>query len=246
LPKTLAEIAIEAGLVSKADAARAGRLVDQRELPLIAILVREIGVDEVALVAAIRRQTRVPLVDPADALPDPEAIRLMPRDACKRLRVLPLAVAADEAGRRVLRVAMADPTDEAAIAEVEHLAGCEIEITALPLSAVEELVDSGYKGFTTAVVRAPRRRFGDTRSSTGTSPHIRTVEETTAAGAPPVAEPGTPLTVPFHVLSEETDVELRFRALYRLLLSKALITEDEFEESVRELVRLESGGNSED
>lgn len=230
MPKTLAEIAIEAGLVSKPDAARAGRVAEKQAAPLIAVLIREIGVDEVALVAAIRRQTRVPLIDPADARPDTEALRLLPRDACKRLRVLPLAVAADEAGRRVLRVAMADPTDEAAIAEVEHLAGCEIEITTLPLSAVEELVDSGYRGFTTAVVRAPRRKFGDTTRSSAAG---RAVSEETGEAVP--------LTVPFHVVTEYTDVELRFRALYKLLLTKGVVTEDEFEEAVRELVKQESG-----
>jgi hypothetical protein len=234
MPKTLAEIAIEAGLVSKPDAARAGRVAEKQAAPLIAVLIREIGVDEVALVAAIRRQTRVPLIDPADARPDTEALRLLPRDACKRLRVLPLAVAADEAGRRVLRVAMADPTDEAAIAEVEHLAGCEIEITTLPLSAVEELVDSGYRGFTTAVVRAPRRKFGDTGGAAGRA---------SAAGRAVSEETGeaVPLTVPFHVVTEYTDVELRFRALYKLLLTKGVVTEDEFEEAVRELVKQESG-----
>jgi hypothetical protein len=231
MPKTLAEIAIEAGLVSKPDAARAGRVAEKQAAPLIAVLIREIGVDEVALVAAIRRQTRVPLIDPADARPDTEALRLLPRDACKRLRVLPLAVAADEAGRRVLRVAMADPTDEAAIAEVEHLAGCEIEITTLPLSAVEELVDSGYRGFTTAVVRAPRRKFGDTGRSTSAA--VRAVSEETGEAVP--------LTVPFHVVTEYTDVELRFRALYKLLLTKGVVTEDEFEEAVRDLVKQESG-----
>lgn len=235
MPKTLAEIAIEAGLVSKADAARAARLIDTKGQPLISILVREIGVDEVALVAAIRRQTRVPLIDPVDALPDVEAIRLLPRDACKRLRVLPLAVAADDVGRRVLRVAMADPTDEAAIAEVEHLAGCEIEITALPLSAIEELVDKGYKGFTTAVVRAPRRRFGDSMRIT-TNPHLRVNED---------SEPPPPLTVPFHVVTEDTDVELRFRALYRILLAKGVLSEDEFEETVRDLVK-QAGGSSDE
>jgi hypothetical protein len=236
LGKTLAEIAIEAGLVTKPDVERAGRLVDKHNQPLISIFVRELGVDEVALVAAIRKQTRVPLIDPVDALPDVEAIRLLPRDACKRLRVLPLAVAADEAGRRILRVAMADPTDEAAIAEVEHLAGCEIEITALPLSAIEELVDKGYKGYTTAVVRAPRRRFGDSMRI-ATTPHARAIHEETGESAP--------LTVPFHVITEDTDVELRFRALYKILVSKGVISEDEFEEAVRDLVK-QAGGSVDD
>jgi hypothetical protein len=155
----LAEIAIEAGLLSKADVIRAGRLAEKNHQPLIAVFVRELGVDELALVAAIRRQTRVPLVDPADVRPDTDAMRYLPRDASKRLRVLPLAVNSESSGARVLRVAMADPTDDSAIAELEQLTGCEIEITALPLSAIEELVEKGYRGFSTAVVR--QRRPGD-------------------------------------------------------------------------------------
>jgi hypothetical protein len=223
LPKTLGEIAVDAGLVSKTDAARAGKIADTQAQPLIAVLIREIGVDEVALVAAIRRQTRVPLLDPADARPDPDAIRMIPREACKRLRVLPLAVAADPNGNRVLRVAMADPTDTAAIAEIDQIAGCEIEVTTLPLSAIEELVDQGYKGFTTAVVRSPRRRFGD-----GTK--VR--EET---GEIPLA------TVPFHSITDEANPEHRFQALYTLLLTKGVITEDEYEETLRDLLGRDKG-----
>ena len=45
--KTLAEIAIEAGLVTKAGAVKAGRLAEERKMPLVAVLVRELGVDEV-------------------------------------------------------------------------------------------------------------------------------------------------------------------------------------------------------
>jgi hypothetical protein len=230
LPKTLGEIAVDAGLVSKTDATRAGKIADTQAQPLIAVLIREIGVDEVALVAAIRRQTRVPLLDPADARPDPDAIRLIPREACKRLRVLPLAVASDPSGNRVLRVAMADPTDTAAIAEIDQIAGCEIEITALPLSAVEELVDRGYQGFTTAVVRSPKRRFGDSmRMHAAGTGQVR--EETGEI----------PLTVPFHAVTDEADADLRFQALYSLLLSKGVITEDEYEETLRDLLKRVAG-----
>ncbi|MBP6631171.1 MAG: hypothetical protein KA297_17180 [Kofleriaceae bacterium] len=218
--KTLAEIAIEARLISKSDAARVGRIADQKGLPVIAVLVRELGVDEVALVAAIRRQTRVPLLDPADARPDPEAIRLVAKDVCKRLRVLPLGQAVDPsassgpAGGKVLRLAMADPTDAAAVAELEQLTGYELEITALPLSAVEELIEKGYQGFTTAVVRAPRRRFGERVVAT-TSPHHRALVEKTVE---------VPLAVP---LPSVHDPEQKLDALVRLLVKKGVISEAE-------------------
>ena len=151
MPRTLGEIAIEAGLVNKAGAARAGRLADERKLPLVVVLVRELGVDEVALVGALRKQTRVPLIDPGSLEIDPEALRHVPRDVCARLRVLPMSVTRDGSGK-VMRIAMADPTDTAAVAEIEQLTHCDVEVTALPLSAIDELVDKGYRQINTAVV----------------------------------------------------------------------------------------------
>ena len=157
--KTLAEIAIEAGLVTKDNAVKAGRIAAQRQEPLVSVLIRELGVDEVALIGALRKQTRVPLIDPADVEVDPDALRVVSRDVCHRLRVLPLQVGT-EGQTKVLRIAMADPTDASAILELEHITHCEIEVTALPLSAIEELVDKGYKAFSTAVVPAAARAVG--------------------------------------------------------------------------------------
>src|ERR1700733_8867982 len=115
--KTLAEIAIEAGLVTKDQAVKAGRIAAQRQQPLVHVLVRELGVDEVSLIAALRKQTRVPLIDPADVEADSDALRMVAREVCERLRVLPLSVALD-GSTKVLRIAMADPTDTSAILEL--------------------------------------------------------------------------------------------------------------------------------
>ncbi|HWO17677.1 MAG TPA: hypothetical protein VNO30_02835, partial [Kofleriaceae bacterium] len=151
MPKTLGEIAIEAGLVNKAGAARAGKMAEERRQPLVVVLVRESGVDELALVGALRKQTRVPLLDPADLQVDPEALRQVPRDVCARLRVLPLGLGND-GQTNVLRLAMADPTDTSAVAEIEQLTRAEIDVSALPLSAIEELVERCYRQINTAVV----------------------------------------------------------------------------------------------
>ena len=151
MPKTLAEIAIEAGLVNKANAAKAGRLAEERKLPLVVTLIKDLGVDEVALIGAIRKQTRIPLIDPAGIQIDPDALRTLSRDVCARLRVLPLALTT-EGRNKVLRLAMADPTDTAAVAEVEQLTHCEIEVNALPLSAIDELVVKGYRQINTGVI----------------------------------------------------------------------------------------------
>jgi hypothetical protein len=223
VPRTLGEIAIEAGLVNKASAARAGRLADERKLPLVVVLVRELGVDEVALVGALRKQTRVPLIDPGSLEIDPEALRHIPRDVCARLRVLPMSVTRDGSGK-VMRIAMADPTDTAAVAEIEQLTHCDVEVTALPLSAIDELVDKGYRQVNTAVV------------SRADSPGAAAV---TLRGRPPETESEVSVTaqIPIaalHAMAPD-DLETRLTALVNALVAKGLVTEAELAEALRKL-----------
>ena len=219
MPKTLAEIAIEAGLVTKADATRAGKMAEERKEPLAVMLVRECGVDEVALVGAIRKQTRIPLIDPAEVQIDPEALRIVPRDACARLRLLPIAIMADGA-TRVLRVAMADPTDTSAILELESLTNCEIDVSMLPLSAIEELVQKGYRQVSTAVVSRPT---GHTRSVTPGG-KVRPAFDTTEQEVSVTAQ--IPLAT-LQALGAPDDLDTRFTALLHLLVAKGVITEAE-------------------
>jgi hypothetical protein len=222
VPKTLGEIAIEAGLVNKASATKAGRLAEERKLPLVVVLVRELGVDEVALVGALRKQTRVPLLDPGSVGIDPEALRQVPRDVCSRLRVLPLSVTSD-GGAKLMRVAMADPTDTAAVAEIEQLTRCDVEVNTLPLSAIDELVDKGYRQINTAVVS----RAGNP----GATMFV------TSRGKVPEAESEVSETaqIPLAALQAmgPDDLETRFVALVSLLLAKGLVTEAELAEALR-------------
>jgi hypothetical protein len=224
LPKTLAEIAIEAGLVDKPNAARAGRLAEQRKQPLVVVLVRELGIDEVALVGALRKQTRVPLIDVAEIQIDPDALRLLSRDTCARLRVLPLALTT-EGGSRVLRVAMADPTDTAAVAEIESITRCEIDIATLPLSAIDELVDKGYRQINTAVVtRSGGTMFVTTRGKVQTA--IEGEQEVSVTAQIPIAALQA---------AAADDVELRLSAMIQVLMNKGLVTEAELAEAIRKL-----------
>ena len=220
--KTLAEIAIEAGLVTKDSAVKAGKIAATRQQPLVHVLIRELGVDEVALIAALRKQTRVPLIDPAEIEVDAEALRLVAKDVCSRLRVLPLSVSHDGTVK-VLRIAMADPTDTSAILELEQLAACEIEVTALPLSAIEELVDKGYKAFSTAVVKRAEGLFV-TRRPTRTGP-IRVTSDTES-------EVSVTAQIPLSSLVE-SDIDAKFAGLCALLVKKGVVTEAELAETLK-------------
>lgn len=224
MPKTLAEIAIEAGLVTRAEAARAGRAAEKAGVPLVVAFVRDLEIDELGLVAAIRKQTRVAGMDPGTVRPEAEALRAVSREVCKRHRVLPVQLVTDRGGARVLRVAMADPTDASALAEVEHVAGCELEVSVLPLSAIDELTEQGYR----TAAPALRRPFG-AQLHVATQPHLRReVGEDTAL---------TPSTAPFHVIADEADASLRVRAVIRVLAGKGLLTEAEVEAAVIDLMK---------
>ena len=233
--KTLAEIAIEAGLVTKAGAAKAGRMAEERKEPLVVVLIKELGVNEVALIGALRKQTRVPLLDPAQVEVDPDALRIVPRDACARLRVLPLGLTTD-GKTRVLRVAMADPTDTSAILELEVIANCEIEVTALPLSAIDELVERGYKQFSTLVTR--NARFGTNLAVTTKQNRIQPIDGPESAGE---REISVTAQIPLSSLIPAVPLETRFSALCRVLIDKGLVTEAELADVLK---KLDSGKSS--
>jgi type II secretion system (T2SS) protein E len=221
--KTLGEIAIEAGLITKASAAKAGRMAEERKEPLVVVLVRELGVDEVALVAALRKQTRVPLLDPGSVEVDPEALRQVSRDVCARLRVLPLSLATDGSGK-LMRIAMADPTDTSAIVEIEQLTHCDVEINALPLSAVDELIEKGYRQVNTAVVS----RSGNPGATMFVTSRGKILLEAES-------EVSVTAQIPLAALQAMApdDLETRFAALVSLLLSKGVLTEAELAEVLR-------------
>ena len=217
MTRTLSQIAVEAGLVSRADLARAQELADEQRTPLVVVLLRELGVDEVALVGALRRELRVLAIDPRAIRPDTEALRELPRELCRRLRVVPLQVRGGEPGGddKEIWLAMADPTDHGAIAEVERLTGAVVDVAILPLSAIEDLGERGYKELNTQVVRRSTRVFGE-GVRVATRPHRR--------GEP---DPGEP------------PVEARLEALVRLLVDKGVITADEYERAVAPVLEVE-------
>jgi hypothetical protein len=233
LPRSLAEIVLEEGLATAASLEKAAAAADRDGTPLVCALVRECGLDEVALVAALRRHIRVTTADPATVAPEPEAVRELQRDVCRRQRVAPLSISSYGREGRVLRLAMADPTDTVAVAEVEHVTGCRVEPVLMTVSAVEELVEKTYRALVTEVMK----RMGEAGPPPARAARAKAGAEGAAAAGRGGKSPGAPITVPFHKLSEEADVETRLRAVIRLLVAKQVVTEDELEEEVRRLLR---------
>lgn len=219
----MAQIAVEAGLLSRADLTRAKELAIERAMPLAAIVVREFGVDEVALVAAFRRELRVLTVDPRAVKPDLEALRLVPRELCRKHRVVPLEIRGGP-GRddRALWLAMADPTDTAAIAAVEAATSCMVDVALLPLSAIDELIEQGHKQLSTQVVRRGRKGVRGAPRTTVRTLADETIESTATMRLR---------------LSEAHDPATKVAALVRLLIDKGVITQDEYDDALRAMIR---------
>ena len=251
MPKPLAEIVLEEGLATAATLERAAAAADRDGTPLVCALVREAGIDEIALLAALRRHVRVATGDPLTIAPEPDAVRELQRDVCRRQRVAPLSVSSYGGEGRVLRLAMADPTDAVAVAEVEHVTGCRVDPVLMTLSAVEELVEKTYRALVTEVMKRagergdeaaapvrPRGKAGE-REGGGREGGGRDVTDgANRAGAQAAragALEGEP-TVPFHRLSDDADLETRLRAVINLLLARQVVSEDELEEEVRRLM----------
>jgi hypothetical protein len=134
---------------------------------------------------------------------------------------------------KVLRLAMADPTDTTAIAEIENITHCEIDVCALPLSAIDELVDRAYQQINTVVKRpgnAKGASFVTVKGKDGAP--VSTSNYTDS-------EVSVTAQIPLSMLQAPDDLETQFRALVQLLVGKGLITEAELTEV---LVKLKSSG----
>jgi hypothetical protein len=223
LAKTLTEIALDEKLAEPAVLEDAARKADADDQPLVVSLIRHGGIGEVALVAALRRQIRVAIADPASIDLDSDALRELPREVCRRRRVLPLSVQVHGSGPRSLRLAMADPTDQVAVAEVEHITGARVIPTVMTLSAVEELIETGYRGFVTQVMKRE-----------GVSAYRR------SAAVPTEPAPHS-TTIPHHRVVDEADAGLRLEALEQVLVDKGLVTASELDEAVRNLLKGRDG-----
>jgi len=211
------------------DLARREKLLDDAGLDAAAraggsaaALVRA-GASDAALAAALSRRLGLPVVDLTSEEIETDALRLLPHDLAGRLHALPLAVDLPPEGRRRLRVAMADPTDAAALAALENATDCVVDPVLARLGDLLDATPRAYRAITTVVMphKEERRRvpFGGNLSV-----------------ATPAARGGVH-TEPFHNLEDEAPVELRGRALLELLVKKGLVTHEEYLAELRRLLK---------
>jgi hypothetical protein len=222
--KSLADIAAAERLISPARLASAELRASATGEALVAILVEVEHVSEADLAEALARH----LCEPIRTLPDFEeqAICEVPHDIARGRRVVPLSTEISADGTRVLRVAMADPTDRETVEELEQIAAARVEPTLALLSEVDEALRRAYQSFVPPIVRRGPVQPGMRRAPFG------------SGLMPSTDAPGRPEEVRARLdrrAEEEAPLELRHCALLETLIARGIITHEDY---ARELLRL--------
>lgn len=137
--RTIGRLLLEAGLVSEEQLEDALRLQERVGGRLGHLLLHERAVDETQVAEQVASQLRLPLADLADVRPDPQALELVPEPVARRHRLVPLAI-----DGHVLHVAVADPLDEHALAELHRHTQLPVKLVLATRSGIEALLQRTY------------------------------------------------------------------------------------------------------
>jgi type IV pilus assembly protein PilB len=133
------ELLVDKGLITPEQLARVLAEQQHSHEKVGTILVRLGFLTERQLVEVLSEQYGLPTVDLATLSPSHEALRTVPADLARKYSLLPLARVG-----RVLRVAMADPTDVAAVDALRFVTGLHVELALAPLREIRDALERAY------------------------------------------------------------------------------------------------------
>ena len=90
---------------------------------------------------ALSNQLDLPYIRLKVDMIDPDAVRLVPAATAKKFNLIPII----KAGRE-LNIAISDPLNKAAIAAVEQLSGCQVNISVALTREIREMIEACYGG----------------------------------------------------------------------------------------------------
>jgi type IV pilus assembly protein PilB len=177
----LGQMLIAAGAIDDGELTAA--LEEQRQTgERLGVILERRGLEQDVIARTVAKQLRLPYL-PAPLQPQPNALRLLDGALAARLRVVPLS-----ATDRVVRVAMSDPLDLAALDDLRFRTGRRVEpVVAAPTAIQGALVVAYHAGAVTEVLTrlpqndAPKPAAGDVVSPADTADSLRRASE-----APPI------------------------------------------------------------
>ena len=144
IKKRLGEILIDAGLIN--DTQLSAALHSQRTWggKLGSTLVRMGFVSEEGILKCLSAQLRLPSADFRKISVSPKAVMAIPFKIAEKYDVLPVALK-EELGKKTVILAMADPTNLDAIAEIEFQTGVRVRPVVATESAITNAIDKYYR-----------------------------------------------------------------------------------------------------
>jgi hypothetical protein len=215
--RSLRDLLVEDGLLDAATIEAGERAARRLGLSLAAALLEERLIEAAELLDLLRRRLTLAEVDLDRLVVEPEAIREVPLTLAETHCLLPLALER-QGGRAVIRVAFADPLDATACEEIEFATGCRVEPVVALATDIAAAVKRHYRGVVTKLIRdvpAARQALG----------------EAAEARAP------AQYTEPGHHLEDEATPEQRIRAVVNALVRRGLLTEDDYLDELREILK---------
>jgi hypothetical protein len=223
----LGDLLVEEGLIAREQLAQAQRAAERLGCPLVTVLLEQGLASEEALVGTLCRKLHLELYDPLQTTIDLDAIREVPFEEANRYRLLPVQLSL-RGTQRVLRVAMVDPLDAQAIEDIEFSTASAVEPLVARASQLADAIRHHYRGVVTKII--PRMRPTEAVSSGSATGRKRIPLDEGRAGA----VPGVPAEYVAQLI-------LRLDALVHLLIRKQLITPEDYEEVVRDLLLAQDG-----
>jgi type IV pilus assembly protein PilB len=146
--RKLGEILVTQGSLGMTDLDQALHKQDEVDLRrrLGAVLIEMGLVDENAVARALAEQLGLEVVDPMEVAVDPALVWRVPRLVAEKYLILALdrPLVGGKAASSLVRVAMADPTDEARISELEFLLGARIQRVVAAPDAIRHAILRHY------------------------------------------------------------------------------------------------------
>jgi len=222
LHRSLGDLLLAEGLLDAAGLEAAARVAQRHQVALVTALLAERLVEPGELVEHLQRRLNLVAVDLERTVVEPDAVRLVPFAFAEAHVLLPLGIER-RGGRSLMRVVMADPLDQQAIEEIEFTTGCRVEPALAPAPDVAAAVQRHYRAVVTKVIQR-----ADVPAPDAARPPIGGLAGATAPGLH---------TEPAHRLEDEAAPELRVRALLNALVRRGLVSEEEYLDEVRELLK---------
>lgn len=136
---SLGEILIACNIITENDIAAALELQGRTGSRLGEALIALGVVTQEDIDWALSNQLDLPYIRLKIDMIDPEAVQLVPAATARKFNLIPLIKAGGE-----LSIAISDPLNKAAIAEVEQLSGCQVNVSVALIREIREMIDACY------------------------------------------------------------------------------------------------------